>query len=91
MKTNKETKFIHRSYTGQFDFYTGQKLTKYDTLVTIPAGVSVTNQTAMGIDKKYHFINDFSFLPLIDGVKQYGLIHDLTYHGANVPKEFIDN
>jgi hypothetical protein len=44
----------------------------------------------MGIDKNYHFVNDFSFLPLIDGVKQYGLIHDLTHHGANVPKEFIN-
>lgn len=90
MKTNKETTFIHRSYTGQFDHYTGQKLNRFDTLIKIPSGVSVTNQTACGIDKNYHFVSDTSFLPLIDGIKQHGLIHDLVHHGANVPKEFID-
>ena len=55
MKTNKETTFIHRAYTGQLDFYKGQKLNKFDTLVVVPVGVSVTNQTACGINENYHF------------------------------------
>jgi len=83
MKTNKKVQFINKSFTGSFVFYTGQKIEKFDSLVTIPKGTSVTNQTALGIDKNYHFVNDFSKIDKC-------FHHDLNYYGANVPKEFID-
>jgi len=74
MKTNKD-------YTAPFMHY-GE--------ITVPKGTKVTNQTAMGIDKNYHFVSDLSWVkrdyPEIDRI----LIHDLTYHGINVPKEFVD-
>ena len=84
MKTKKEVQFIHRAFTGQLDFFNGQELKKFDILITIPKGTSVTNKTAMGIDKTYHFVDDFSAFK-----GQFGLIHDLIHRGANVPIEFI--
>jgi hypothetical protein len=57
---------------------------------TIPKGAEVTSQTACGIDEDYNFLTDFSFLPLVDGVRQLGLIHDLTYYGYNVPSDLIE-
>ena len=59
--------------------------------ITVPKGTRVTHQTACGIDENYHFVNDFSWVkPHPGGVPQYGLLHDLTYYGLNVPKEFIE-
>jgi len=59
--------------------------------ITIPKGTSLTHMTANGIDEKYHFVNDLSWVkPHEDGTKQYGLLHDLTYYGINVPKEFVE-
>lgn len=84
MKTSKDLQFIHHSYTGQFSFFKGQSLSRFDKLITVPEGTPVTNKTATGIDENYHFVNDFSFVG-----NNYSLIHDLTYHGANVPKEFV--
>ena len=86
MKTNQDVQFIHKSNTGQFVFFAGQELNKFDTIITIPKGTRVTNKTALGIDKNYHFVDDLSFLKK----DEYGLRHDLTYHGANVPKQFIE-
>jgi len=61
----------------------------YGTL-TIPKGTSVTNQTAMGIDKNYHFVNDFSWVKKHEcGTIQHGLLHDLKHYGINVPKEYV--
>jgi hypothetical protein len=58
--------------------------------ITIPAGTTVTNMTACGIDKNYCFVNDFAWIiknyPAIDRI----LIHDAKYYGINIPKEFID-
>lgn len=51
----------------------------------IPEGLATTNQTAIGYDESYNFLDDFSFLPK---ELQY-LKHDLTYYGYNVPKEFL--
>jgi len=60
-------------------------------VITVPKGTRVTHMTATGIDKKYHFVDDFSWVkPLEDGKPNSLLIHDLTYHGINVPKEFIE-
>lgn len=59
--------------------------------ITVPKGTRLTNQTACGIDKDYHFVDDFSWVePHENGVKNYALIHDLIYYGLNVPKEFVE-
>lgn len=60
-------------------------------LITVPKGTRLTHQTACGIDKNYHFVDDLSWVkPHEDGTKQYGLLHDLKYYGINVPKEFVE-
>lgn len=59
--------------------------------ITIPKGTHVTHMTACGIDKNYHFVDDLSWIPLHDnGVRQYGLIHDATHYGINIPKELVE-
>ena len=83
MQTNKDVQFIHRAINGHFDFYKGQEMNEFDTLVTIPKGTPVSNKTACGTDKNYHFVSDAAVL---GSYYKY----DLTYHGANVPKEFIN-
>ena len=76
---------LKRDYTVHF------KVSNSDYgLITIPKGTRVTNKTAIGIDKNYHFVDDFSWVKTIDGIPQYGLLHDLQYHGLNVPKEYIN-
>jgi hypothetical protein len=57
--------------------------------ITVPKGIPVTHQTACGFDPNYNFVSDLSWVPLVNGIKQYGLIHDLKYYGLNVPKEYI--
>lgn len=75
MKTNKD-------YTVRFKDYGN---------ITVPKGTSLTNMTATGIDKNYHFVSDLSWVkPHENGIKQYGLLHDLKYYGINVPKEFVE-
>jgi hypothetical protein len=58
--------------------------------ITVPKGTKVTHWTANGYDENYHFVEDLSWVKKYDdGSLQYGLLHDLTYYGLNVPKEFI--
>jgi len=60
-------------------------------ILTIPKGTKVTHKTASGIDKNYHFVDDFSWVePWPSGMKKHGLLHDLKYHGINVPKQYIE-
>ena len=62
--------------------------------IVIPKGTRVTSQTAMGVDNNYNFIADLSWIPTINvggkEIKQFGLIHDATYYGINVPKEMVE-
>lgn len=78
---DKETVKTNRDYTTQFMGY-GE--------ITVPAGTLVTNQTACGIDKNYNFVNSFEWVktnyPEIAGI----LLHDLKYHGLNVPIEYVN-
>lgn len=74
MKTNKD-------YTVNFMGY-GE--------ITIPKGTRVTNMTAMGEDKNYHFIDDLSWIERNYKTVAGILRHDATYHGIDVPKEYID-
>lgn len=57
--------------------------------ITIPKGTGLTHQTANGVDKNYHFVNDFNWIrtnyPTIDRV----LLHDAMYYGIDIPKEFV--
>lgn len=57
--------------------------------ITVPAGTRLTHMTALGIDKKYHFVDDLSWIkknyPSIDRV----LSHDAFYYGIDIPKEFV--
>lgn len=63
-------------------------------IITVPKGTRVTHQTAMGVDENYNFVADLSWIPLVEHngrkIKQYGLIHDLTFYGLNVPKQYIE-
>jgi hypothetical protein len=59
--------------------------------IIIPKGTRTTNKTACGIDENYNFVDNLSWIPTHDnGVKQYGLIHDATYYGINIPKDKIE-
>lgn len=57
--------------------------------ITVPSGVRLTHKTACGIDKNYHFVDQFDWVktnyPQVASV----LLIDLTYYGLNVPKEFV--
>lgn len=57
--------------------------------IVVPKGTMLTNQTATGIDKKYHFVNEYKWIkksyPKIANI----LIHDATHYGINIPKEFV--
>jgi len=74
MKTNKDYTYFYNGFGG----------------VIVPAGTKLTHQTACGIDKNYHFVADLSWIkknyPTIDRV----LLHDATYYGIDVPKEYVD-
>jgi len=65
----------------------------YGKLV-IPKGTPTTHQTACGYDENYNFIADLSWVPTFEfngkQVKQSALIHDLTYYGLNIPREFLE-
>mgnify|MGYP003659917808 CR=1 FL=1 len=62
--------------------------------IVIPKGTRTTHQTACGIDENYNFISDLSWIKphIIDGkeVKNYGLIHDATFYGINIPKNQVE-
>ena len=61
-------------------------------ILTVPKGTKVTNMTAMGIDKNYHFVDEFDWIPTHeDGTPQHGLIMDAKNYGINVPKEYIES
>lgn len=53
--------------------------------ITIPAGTRVTNKTACGVDEKYNFVDDLSWIP-----KDMPLLrHDATYYGVDIPAEYV--
>lgn len=58
--------------------------------ITVPKGTLLTHQTALGKDENYHFVNSFDWVqknyPKIKSI----LMHDLTYHGINVPIEYVE-
>lgn len=60
-------------------------------IITVPKGTKVSNRTAMGEDKNYHFVDEFKWVPNHpSGIPQHMLLHDLKHYGLNVPKDYID-
>lgn len=57
--------------------------------IIVPKGTRLTNKTASGIDKKYHFVNEYDWInknyPTIDRC----LKHDVIHYGINIPIEFV--
>lgn len=80
MKTNKD-------YT--FEYAPHGKTSSYGVII-VPKGTRVSNMTALGIDKNYHFVNEYKWIdenyPEVSSI----LKHDVKYYGINVPKEYID-
>tara|TARA_R110000772_G_C13310310_1_gene440337 strand:- start:13403 stop:13879 length:477 start_codon:yes stop_codon:yes gene_type:complete len=58
--------------------------------IIIPKGTRLTHQTALGLDKNYHFVDDLSWIK--KDYPQFAniLLHDFRYHNYNVKKEFVD-
>jgi hypothetical protein len=58
--------------------------------ITVPKGTRLTHNTALGADRNYHFVDDFSWIkknyPQIDRF----LYHDAYYYGIDIPKEFVE-
>jgi len=78
MKTNQDYKVHYKVANSDYG------------IITVPKGTRLTHQTAMGHDRNYHFVSDLSWVkknyPKIANL----LMHDLTYHGIDVPKKFVD-
>lgn len=59
-------------------------------MIVVPAGVAVTHQTACGIDKNYHFVNEFGWIdrdyPNIAKI----LKSDMDIYGLDVPSSYVD-
>ena len=74
MKTNKDVTVNFRDYGD----------------IVVPKGTRLTHKTACGIDEKYHFVDDLTWIkdkyPKIALI----LIHDALYYGINIPIEFVD-
>jgi hypothetical protein len=57
--------------------------------ITVPKGTKLTHQTAMGIDKNYHFVNEYGWIYRNYSTIAKILKHDVTFYGINVPKEYV--
>ena len=57
--------------------------------ITIPKGVLVTNETAMGTDDKYNFVNEFDWIDTNYPLVARSLKMDAQNYGINIPKEHI--
>lgn len=69
--------------------YRGQG--KYGHSFIVPAGSSVSNQTACGNDDDYRYWTDFhKVAEEVTGHKTNTLSHDLTYYGLNIPAEYCE-
>lgn len=79
MKTTHKTARTLRDYTVQAFGYD----------ITVPAGSTVSNKSALGCDDGTRFWTDFhAVAEKLTGVKNSILAHDLTYRGIDVPAEY---
>lgn len=77
---------LSKDYT--FEYAPHGKHSSYG-VITVPKGTKLTHQTACGIDKNYHFVNEFKWIdenyPTVSNI----MLHDVMYYGINVPKEYV--
>ena len=59
-------------------------------MIIVPKGTRVTHQTACGVDKNYHFVDELGWIDEKYPEISHSLKHDMVYHSINVPKEFIE-
>jgi len=57
--------------------------------IVIPKGTRLTNQTACGIDKSIHFVNEYGWIKTNYPELRYLLLHDAVHYGIDIPKEFV--
>lgn len=57
--------------------------------ITIPKGVLVTNETAMGIDDKYNFVDEFDWIDINYPQIARLLKIDAQNYGIDIPQEYI--
>ena len=57
--------------------------------ITVPAGTRITHNTACGYDEEYNFVDDLSWIDVNYPHIKFGLKHDCTYYGINVPSEYV--
>lgn len=57
--------------------------------IRIPKGVLVTNETAMGIDDRYNFVDEFDSIDADYPQVARSLKMDAQNYGINIPKEHI--
>lgn len=57
--------------------------------IVVPKGVVVTNETALGIDEKYNFVNEFDWIDTDYPHIAQLLKMDAQNYGINIPKEHI--
>ena len=70
MKTNKEVIQDFRNYG----------------LITIPKGTRVSHETALGIDKNYHFVDEFDWIE----EKTSFFYQDAVHYGININSEDVE-
>ena len=57
--------------------------------ITIPKGVLVTNETAMGIDDRYNFVDEFDWIDTNYPQIARLLKMDAQNYGIDIPQEYI--
>lgn len=57
--------------------------------IVVPKGVVVTNETAMGIDDKYNFVDEFDWIDTNYPQIARLLKMDAQNYGIDIPQEYI--
>jgi len=81
MKTPFKTSKTVKEYAVKYSGYN----------LVIPAGSTVSNQTACGNDDAYRFLQGASKLAReVTGFPSSLLAHDLAHYGLNIPAEYCE-
>lgn len=57
--------------------------------ITVPKGTAITNQTAVGFDSKYNFVNEYEWIDRDYPEFANILKMDAHHYGINIPAEFV--
>ena len=67
------------------------KTNQYGLDLVIPKGTRISNQTSLGYDPNYNFVDDWSwYRPDVKGYARAMMLHDLVHRGVNVPDEIVE-